>query len=163
MKTTVAENPAELTDPVAAPATPKQTLPDWIKHTPRWSRKLVWASVVFSLIVAVIGGVIDALVPPRHSQPRIVGSLYAKDFPFIDIAVDQESLARWNALGEIKDDQERLVQWATLAKEDKTFPVAPGTEVRVIQVVGGDCSVNITTGKEVGKTGWVGCWMVNRQ
>jgi len=120
----------------------------------------VWASLGLSLVVAVVVGALDSVQP---SKRNIVGTLYAENFPFIDIAADRESLSRWNVLEEIKDDQERLVQYATLVKEEKVFPVAPSTGVQIIQVVGQDCQVNITTGKETGKTGWVGCWMVKRQ
>jgi hypothetical protein len=134
--------------------------PNWSQRIKKWSRRAVWASLGLSLVVAMVVGALDSLQPAKQN---IVGTLYAENFPFIDIAADRESLARWNALEEIKDDQEQLVQYATLVKEEKVFPVAPGTGVQVIQVTGADCSVNITTGKEAGKTGWVSCWMVKRQ
>ena len=78
-KTTVAGPPAELTDPVAAPATPKQTLPY------KWGKYQGWVSLIvgaFAALYAIVSLLSGATMDERSTgyaiaSPLLIVSGYA--------------------------------------------------------------------------------------
>ena len=102
----------------------------------------------------------NPITAPQKGGPTELGRLYAENFPYIDIAVDRQSLQLWKAIDDSKDDAQAAARYGELVKGRKVFPVELDTIVRVEERLGEDCRVRVASGKELGKTGWVQCWMI---